>query len=131
MTDKIRVIQYGLGPIGSWTAGLIDERDTYLAQILPFVAGGAVVIFSCVHELNALTTGEDIAAMEWIRGHTEPDALFAVNTYFWLPHHPHGTDAGYWIPYFTGRQMTAAVMLLSGATPEYKLGQKATFPVPG
>jgi hypothetical protein len=65
-------------------------------------------------------TKEDVAAMEWIRDNTEPDALFAINTYFWLPHHPHGTDAGYWIPYFTGRQMTAAVMLLSGATPEYK-----------
>jgi hypothetical protein len=58
--------------------------------------------------------------MDWIRNNTEPEATFAVNTYFWLPHHPHGTDAGYWIPYFTGRHMTAAVMLLAGATQEYK-----------
>jgi 4-hydroxy-tetrahydrodipicolinate reductase len=27
MTDIIRVIQYGLGPIGSATARLVDERD--------------------------------------------------------------------------------------------------------
>ena len=65
-------------------------------------------------------TQEDIAAMEWIRSNTEADATFAVNTYFWLPHHPHGTDAGYWIPYFTGRQMTAAVMVMSQATLAYK-----------
>ena len=58
-------------------------------------------------------TSEDIAAMDWIKENTSPDALFAVNTYFWLPGAPHGTDAGYWIPYFTGRQMTAGVMLLS------------------
>jgi hypothetical protein len=49
--------------------------------------------------------------MEWIRDHTPPHATFAVNTYFWLPGAPHGTDAGYWIPYFTGRSTTAGVML--------------------
>jgi hypothetical protein len=65
-------------------------------------------------------TPEDVAAMDWIRNNTETDATFAVNTYFWLPDHPHGTDAGYWIPYFTGRHMTAAVMLLGYAAQEYQ-----------
>jgi len=63
---------------------------------------------------------EDVTAMTWIKDNTEIDATFAVNTYFWLGSHPHGTDAGYWIPYFTGRRMTAAVMLLSLATQEYQ-----------
>ena len=58
--------------------------------------------------------------MEWIKENTPPDALFAVNTYFWLPRAPHGTDAGYWIPYFTGRQMTAGVMLLSLGGNDYR-----------
>ena len=58
--------------------------------------------------------------MEWIQENTPPDALFAVNTFFWLPAAPHGTDAGYWIPYFTGRQTTAGVMLLSLGTKEYR-----------
>ena len=65
-------------------------------------------------------TVEDAAAMRWIADNTDEDALFAVNTYFWLPHHPHGTDAGYWIPYFTGRDMTAAVMLLTFTPPDYQ-----------
>ncbi len=65
-------------------------------------------------------TQEDVAAMDWIASNTDPDATFAVNTYFWHPLHPHGTDAGYWIPYFTGRHMTAAVMLLALASPEYR-----------
>jgi hypothetical protein len=65
-------------------------------------------------------TAEDVEAMHWITANTDEDALFAVNTYFWFPHHPHGTDAGYWIPYFTGRDITAAVMLLSLATPDYQ-----------
>lgn len=65
-------------------------------------------------------TPEDVAAMDWIKENTPPDALFAVNTYFWLPRAPHGTDAGYWIPYFTGRQTTAGAMLLNLAGSDYE-----------
>ena len=65
-------------------------------------------------------TDEDVAAMQWIQSNTEADALFAVNTYFWLPDFPHGTDAGYWIPYFTGRQMTAGVMVFELGGEEYE-----------
>jgi hypothetical protein len=59
----------------------------------------------------------DIAAMNWIIHNTPPDARFAVNTFYFSPEFLHGTDAGYWIPYFTGRQTTAAVML-------YTLGEE-------
>jgi hypothetical protein len=65
-------------------------------------------------------TPEDVAAMDWIKENTPPDALFAVNTYFWLPRVPHGTDAGYWIPYFTGRQTTAGAILLNLAGSDYE-----------
>lgn len=53
----------------------------------------------------------DIPAMNWIRAHTPPDARFAVNTFYYSPEFLHGTDGGYWIPYFTGRQTTANTML--------------------
>ena len=33
---------------------------------------------------------------------------------------PYGTDAGYWIPYFTNRQTTAAAMLVSIADHAYQ-----------
>jgi len=56
-------------------------------------------------------TQDDVAAMHWINQHMPPDALFAVNTEMWLSEMPHGTDAGYWIPYFTNRLTTAGVML--------------------
>jgi hypothetical protein len=62
---------------------------------------------------------EDVAAMGWIRENIPQQARFAVNTYFWLPRAPHGTDAGYWIPYFTGRGTTAGTMLLNLGPPEY------------
>ncbi len=66
-----------------------------------------------VEPMRYFVTPQDVAAMEWIRANTPPDALLAINTFFWLPYAPHGTDAGYWIPYLTGRQITAGVMLIS------------------
>lgn len=65
-------------------------------------------------------TDADVAAMDWIRANTSPEALFAINTHFWLPHTPLGTDGGYWIPYFTGRQTTAGAMLFSEGTAGYR-----------
>jgi len=65
-------------------------------------------------------TPADLPAMDWINANTPPDALFAVNTYFWMKDAAHGVDAGYWIPYFTGRQTTASVMLYPYGPPEYR-----------
>jgi hypothetical protein len=56
-------------------------------------------------------TAADVRAMQWIDANTPPDAGFAINTWFWLPHAPLGTDAGYWIPYFTQRRTNTEVML--------------------
>ncbi|MBN1452875.1 MAG: hypothetical protein JW963_17790, partial [Anaerolineales bacterium] len=64
-------------------------------------------------------TPEDVEGMRWIDANTSPDALFAVNTYFWLPNTPHGTDGGYWIPYFTDRDITVPPMIISLADRSY------------
>jgi NADH:ubiquinone oxidoreductase subunit 6 (subunit J) len=66
-----------------------------------------------VEPFRFFVTPADERAMRWIRTHTPPDARFAVNTLFWLPQMPHGTDAGYWLPYLADRQMSAGVMLLN------------------
>ena len=72
-----------------------------------------------IEPFRFFVTSKDVAAMSWIRGNTPPDATFAVNTHFWLPVAPHGTDAGYWIPYFTGRQTTAGSMVNSLGSGQY------------
>ena len=51
--------------------------------------------------------------MEWIRENSNPEDTFAINAEFWRPAAPHGEDGGYWIPYFTQRHTTAAVILIS------------------
>ncbi len=91
-----------------------------IALVLIGGFGGSRIRVTDIEPHRYFVTPEDIAAMKWIEENTPPDALFAVNTYFWLPRAPHGTDAGYWIPYLTGRQMTAGVMLLSLGGNDYR-----------
>jgi hypothetical protein len=65
-------------------------------------------------------TTQDVAAMAWIDANVPEDAVFAINTYFWFPSFAHGTDAGYWIPYFTGRQIVTSSMLSDGTSAAYR-----------
>ena len=114
--------------IGSATEGLVRSLGPATRRPLePIVAAGVVClgfVFSHVRvralEPSRYFVGSgDVAAMEWIVAHTPADAFFAVNADFWMPGAPHGTDGGYWIPYFTGRSTTAGIMLMNLAPHEY------------
>ena len=86
--------------------------------------GGLLAMPARVNDIEAFryfVTPNDVDAMHWIQANTPEDALFTVNTHFWTPALPHGTDAGYWIPYFTGRKITAGVMLLNLAPYDYQI----------
>lgn len=72
-----------------------------------------------VEAYRQFITPGDVPAMEWIKTNTPKSAIFAINTHFWLPKFPHGTDGGYWIPYFTDRRTTAGTMLTSLGPKEY------------
>lgn len=58
-------------------------------------------------------TNQDRQAMEWIKVNSPKDAVFAIQTHYWLINSQHGSDAGYWIPYFSNRQTTSDTMLAS------------------
>jgi hypothetical protein len=72
-----------------------------------------------------MVTPADVQAMEWVRTHTPSDARFIVNS------HPIyggdmivGTDAGWWLPFFTGRQTNVPPMTYGSelsADPQYAL----------
>ncbi len=64
-----------------------------------------------LEEFRFFVTPADEAAMTWINQNLPQDAGFVVNTFIWLGSSPQGADAGYWIPYFTGRKTTTASML--------------------
>jgi hypothetical protein len=100
----------------------LRERVVRLTVVLVSVVGfiASHVRVTETEPYRYFITPEDVAAMDWIRENTPRDALFAVNTYFWLPKSPHGTDGGYWIPYFTGRQTTVGTMLAFANASEYR-----------
>lgn len=56
-------------------------------------------------------TKADEEAMLWISKNTPADSVFGINTVFWLTDAAHGSDAGYWLPYFAGRRTTTGVMI--------------------
>ena len=56
-------------------------------------------------------TSADERAMQWIVANTEPTDSFAINSMLWNTDQAQGTDAGYWIPYFTERETNAGVMI--------------------
>lgn len=72
-----------------------------------------------VESFRYFVTDADLTAMAWINENTPPDAWFAINTSFWVPGSPMGTDAGYWIPYFTRRSTTASANLFNLGSKEY------------
>lgn len=53
----------------------------------------------------------DVTAMDWLRDNTPQDAVFAVNTYRWFSTAVHGSDAGYYLPYFADRHTTTGLMI--------------------
>lgn len=82
-----------------------------IALVLAFSFVASFVRANGIEEYRYFVTPADVAAMDWINANTLPDARFAINTTFWLPDLPHGTDAGYWIPYFTGRKTNTGTMI--------------------
>lgn len=92
----------------------------YMTILLLLALPGAWQRTQAIEAYRFFVTPADLTAMQWINENTPPDARFAVNTDFWLPSLPHGTDAGYWIPYFTDRKITAGAMLMNLADQTYR-----------
>lgn len=72
-----------------------------------------------VEQYRQFVSEQDIVAMEWIDENIPAQATFAINIFFWLPKFAHGTDAGYWIPYLTGREIVTSSMLSDGLPGDY------------
>jgi hypothetical protein len=103
----------------SWNARL-SARRALLLLILFAALPAAYARANSVEQSRHFVMPSDLEAMAWIEGNVPDDATFAINTYFWLPNFAHGTDAGYWIPYFTGRHIVTSSMLTDGLTTDYR-----------
>jgi len=66
-----------------------------------------------IEESRIKMTPQDERAMSWIQRNIPDDAVFVVNTSIQSPNLLLGTDAGYWIPYYSGHETTSATYLSS------------------
>ena len=90
----------------NWANGL-----QWIALFLVVIA--VIYRIGDVESFRQFMTAADEKAMDWIENNTPKDAVFAVHTYYWLPDAPHGSDAGYFIPYYANRQTTTSTMISS------------------
>lgn len=82
-----------------------------MTLLILMIAVASINRVTAIEPFRHFLTDGDVEAMRWVSENTPSDAIFAINTYLWLGNSPHGTDGGYWIPYFTGRQTTASTMI--------------------
>jgi hypothetical protein len=89
------------------------KTSSFLLGIILFggVFGGILQINN-LESYRFFVTNADINAMDWIKRNTPQNSTFVINTFLWLKRIPHGTDGGYWIPYFTDRKTTNSTMLV-------------------
>jgi hypothetical protein len=95
-------------------------RVILIASILAAALPATFLRATTVESYRHFVSEQDMVAMQWIDKNVPADATFAINTYKWLPRFFHGTDAGYWIPYFTQREIVTTAMLSTGLSREYR-----------
>jgi len=91
-----------------------EKLGTSLQWVVLFMAVVAAIYrLGEVQNFRQFMTSADEKAMDWIEKNTPKDSLFAVHTYYWLTDSPHGSDAGYFIPYYADRDTTSSTMISS------------------
>jgi len=91
-----------------------EKTETQFLWLLLFIGVvGAFYRIEDVQTYRQFMTASDEKAMKWIKQNTPKDSVFAVHTYYWLPDSPHGSDAGYFIPYYADRKTTTGTMISS------------------
>lgn len=101
--------------LGAWAASELIMRLQARAWRLAAALGIAGTFAWGISYQGSLITfsgltiqPEEKRAFQWIREHTDPDALFLINSFLGFNgHYAVATDAGSWIPVETQRQVTA------------------------
>lgn len=100
-----------------WQMFSLEKHETWVAGLqwaaLFLVVIAVIYRIGDVQNYRQFMTEADEKAMDWIENNTPRDAVFAVHTYYWLPDSPHGSDAGYFLPYYADRETTTSTMISS------------------
>jgi hypothetical protein len=87
-------------------------KAAILALSSAYLLWSATNIPKYIDPAGAYVTREDLAAADWIRANTPPNAYFMVNTinFSFSPKFIIGPDAGYWLPLLAGRRTVTLPM---------------------
>ena len=123
-TNMTGIMILGYLPAGILTGVLAETLDSFSKNKLKINITGAmlfIVIMAgyvgsfdrvrSIEDYRQFMTPADEKAMAWVEKNTPTNARFGINTWFWLPKAPHGSDAGYWLPYFANRKTSTSVMI--------------------
>lgn len=115
------LIGAGVQALAEHFAAFWQKCEGSLLRVILILAlfWGGFLRMNAVEGYRYFMTAADERAMQWIAANTLADARFAINTVTWAGGSPHGTDGGYWIPYFTLRGTSAGTMLYNLAGREH------------
>jgi hypothetical protein len=102
----------------AWTRAGAGAQTAVLLAFLALGALGAPDRVRQIEPSRFFVTDADLRGMAWLREHVPAHAIVAVRSTFWLPHAPHGVDAGSWIPYLTRHKTTVGPMI-ANLQPQY------------
>jgi hypothetical protein len=117
--------------IGGAAAGLLARARAAggrLAALAGPVFGAAVValtLWGAYDQRDVLNRGTviagaaDLAAIEWARANTAPDARFLINVAPWLGAAPRGVDGGWWLLPLAGRWTSLPPAIFAYGAYEY------------
>lgn len=114
-----------VGLLAEAIINLGSRFDQNFKPLIVFLAvlAGTIASFDRVNgfqEFRNFMSSADEEAMVWVEKNTPPDSVFGINTYYWLQDSAHGSDAGYWLPYFANRKTTTGTMI-SNFSPEHEM----------
>ena len=90
--------------------------------------GAAYALWSQADVVNSRTVllmASDMPAITWARDNLPEDSLVLINTEPWQSGLPMGSDAGWWLPYLSGRSVTYPNVLYTQGTREYRADIRA------
>lgn len=99
-----------------WKPALRREGAIALALLALW---GAWNVRSVINTKTVFAGASDVAAIEWAREHTPPDARFLINSTAWFNTVDRGSDGGWWLMPLAGRWTSTPPALYTYGPPEY------------
>jgi hypothetical protein len=97
----------------------LPMRATGAAALILLALWGTWNMRNVLNTTTVFAGTPDVAAIEWVREHTPPDARFMINSTAWFSTVDRGSDGGWWLMPLAGRWTSTPPALYTYGPPEY------------